>query len=98
MNSQSHFNAFFCFFLTHPQSFSMGRTKLSYLIAYGLGQAIIKQLIYVRRSNEKLPGEVLTQVILHQSCENTQLIMSRPHGIPENLARRVDTHDTLTAR
>ena len=50
---------------------------------------------------EKFPGEVLTQVILHQSCENTQPIVSHPHGIPENLARRVDTQDTqytLTAR
>ena len=45
---------------------------------------------------EKFPGEVLTQVILHQSCENTQPIMSRPHGIPENLANQVDTLDTLT--
>ena len=42
-------------------------------------------------TKRKFPGEVLTQVILHQSCENTQPIMSRPHGIPENLANRMDT-------
>ena len=31
--------------MTHPQSFSMGRTKFSYLMAYGLGQAFKGQTI-----------------------------------------------------
>ena len=37
---------------------------------------------------------VLTQIILHQSWVKS---MSRAYYIPENLARQVDTQDTLTA-
>ena len=46
---------------------------------------------FVSPLKEKFSGEVLTQVILHQSCENAQPIMSHPHGIQENLVSWVDT-------
>ena len=56
------------------RSFSMGRTKLSYLMAYGLGPAFKEQLIYdVRRSNspfslqydETTQSQVKKQMELH---------------------------------
>ena len=44
----------FCL-LTHLQLFFMDRTKLSYLMACGLGQTFEKQILYdVRRSNRPL--------------------------------------------